>query len=58
MNTFGVDAMQWTGGGLSNSGEDIELRDSFDNVVDSLTYDDVLPWDPLADGNGPSLTFM
>jgi len=56
MNTFGVDAMQWTGGGLSNSGEDIELRDSFDNVVDSLTYDDVLPWDPLADGNGPSLT--
>ena len=56
LNTFGVDALQWTSGGLSNGGEDIELRDSYDNVIDSLTYDDALPWDPLADGNGPSLT--
>jgi len=56
MNTFGVDAMQWTSGGLSNSGEDIELRDSFDNIIDSLTYDDHLPWDTLAAGYGPSLT--
>jgi len=56
MNTFGVDALQWTAGGLSNGGEDIELQDSFDFVIDSLTYDDYLPWDTLADGYGPSLT--
>ncbi|MBC8319448.1 MAG: lamin tail domain-containing protein [Bacteroidetes bacterium] len=54
--TFGVEARQWTGGALSNSGEKLELRDSFDNVIDSLTYDDYLPWDTLADGYGPSLT--
>ncbi len=54
--TFGVDAYQWTGGALSNGGETIELSDSFNNVVDSLTYDDYLPWDTLADGYGPSLT--
>ncbi|MAE09284.1 MAG: hypothetical protein CL661_11060 [Bacteroidetes bacterium] len=56
LSTFGVDAYQWTGGALSNSGELIELSDSFANVIDSLTYDDSLPWDTLADGHGPSLT--
>ena len=56
LSTFGVDASQWTGGALSNGGEDIVLRDAFDNIIDSLTYDDALPWDTLADGYGPSLT--
>lgn len=56
LGTFGVDAYQWTSGALSNSGEKIELSDSFANVIDSLTYDDSLPWDTLADGYGPSLT--
>ncbi|MFK5856466.1 MAG: lamin tail domain-containing protein, partial [Bacteroidota bacterium] len=56
MSTFGVDALQWTSGGLSNGGEDIVLRDSYDIIIDSLTYDDHLPWDTLADGYGPSLT--
>jgi len=56
MSTFGVEARQWTGGALKNSGEDIVLNDSFDNIIDSLTYDDHLPWDTLADGFGPSLT--
>jgi hypothetical protein len=56
MSTFGVDALQWTAGGLSNGGEDIVLRDNFDVIIDSLTYDDALPWDTLADGYGPSLT--
>jgi len=56
MSTFGVEARQWTGGALKNSGEDIVLNDSFDNIIDSLTYDDNLPWDTLADGYGPSLT--
>lgn len=56
MSTFGAVAQQWTGGALSNGGEDIVLRDNFDNIIDSLTYDDYLPWDTLADGDGPSLT--
>ncbi len=56
MSTFGTDAYQWTGGALSNGGESIVLVDSYDNIIDSLTYDDHLPWDTLADGYGPSLT--
>lgn len=56
MATFGVEARQWTSGALSNGGEKIELRDSLDNIIDSLTYDDNLPWDILANGFGPSLT--
>lgn len=56
MNTFEVEARQWTGGALSNGGELIELRDNFDNVVDYVEYGDQMPWDTLADGGGPSLT--
>ena len=56
MQTFSVDALQWTSGALSNGGEDIELKDMFDNVIDYVDYDDALPWDTLADGFGPSLT--
>ena len=54
--TFGVEALQWTSGSLSNGGEPVELRDNFDNVIDFVPYDDYLPWDTLADGWGPSLT--
>ncbi len=54
--TFNVNAYQWTGGGLSNGGEDIEIMDNYDNVIDYVDYDDYLPWDTLADGYGPSLT--
>lgn len=56
-NTFGVDALQWTSGALSNSGELLELKDPFDNTIDYVQFLDVLPWDSLADGYGPSLTF-
>ncbi|MCF6342446.1 MAG: lamin tail domain-containing protein, partial [Bacteroidales bacterium] len=55
-NTFGVEAFQWTSGALSNGGEDIELKDLYDNVLDYVDYDDSPPWDTLADGHGPSLT--
>jgi hypothetical protein len=56
MNTFEVEAWQWSSGALSNGGELIELRDNFDNVVDFVEYGDQMPWDTLADGAGPSLT--
>lgn len=55
-STFGAQSLQWTAGALSNGGEDLELKDNFDNVIDFVAYDDVLPWDTLADGYGPSLT--
>ncbi|MDP2723003.1 MAG: lamin tail domain-containing protein [Bacteroidales bacterium] len=56
LSTFGVVAEQWTSGALSNSGEEIELSDSFGNIVDNVLFSDALPWDTLADGHGPSLT--
>jgi PKD repeat protein len=57
LNTFGVESYQWTSGGLNNTGELIELSDNFGNVVDGVMYADQMPWDSLADGYGPSLTF-
>jgi PKD repeat protein len=54
-NTFGKTALQWTSGALSNGGEAIALKDNYGFLVDSLFYDDVLPWDTLADGFGYSL---
>jgi len=54
-NTFEVAAWQWSSGGLNNGGELIALLDNFDNLVDAVEYADQLPWDTLADGDGPSL---
>ncbi|RLD81699.1 MAG: hypothetical protein DRJ15_03760 [Bacteroidetes bacterium] len=55
-STFGITAYEWTSGALSNSGELIQLYDASGMFVDSVHYDDYLPWDTLADGFGPSLT--
>lgn len=55
LNTFGVTAYQWTSGGLNNSGEDIEIIDQLDVVVDYVDYSESLPWPIAADGDGPSL---
>jgi hypothetical protein len=55
-NTFGVNAIQWTSGALSNSGENITLADPYGYIIDHVPYDDQTPWDSLADGFGPSLT--
>lgn len=56
MNTFGTLVYEWSSGALSNSGELILLVDNNGLFVDSVRYDDHLPWDTLADGFGPSLT--
>lgn len=55
-NTFGKASLQWTSGGLSNSGEEITLKDNYGAVIDDVTYGIAAPWDPLANGHGPSLT--
>ncbi len=55
-NTFGVQAYQWTAGGLSNGGEDIILVNAAGDTVDIVDYDDSGVWPTSPDGNGPSLT--
>ena len=54
-NTFDVNSLQWTNGGLSNGGELILLKDNSGKTVDSVYYDDSAPWPTSPDGNGPSL---
>ncbi|MBK7104662.1 MAG: CotH kinase family protein [Ignavibacteriae bacterium] len=41
--------------GFSNSGEKIRLFDPLGNIIDSLTYDDEMPWPNKADGEGFTL---
>ncbi|MGB1205513.1 MAG: lamin tail domain-containing protein [Chitinophagales bacterium] len=55
MNTFGVMAMEWTGGGLGNSGETVTLFDVAGAIVDEVPYDDAGDWPTEPDGNGFSL---
>lgn len=55
-NRFGFDADAiWTSGGLSNSGEDITIVDDIGRTVDSVDYDDNLPWPTSPDGLGFTL---
>ena len=41
--------------GLNNGGEHIQLLDDQNEIVDSLTYDDIDPWPSQPDGTGPTL---
>ncbi len=52
-NTFGVSAYEWSGI-LSNSGEDIVLKDDLNRTLDSVEYDNNGSW-PSANGTGPSI---
>lgn len=54
-NTFGIQALEWTSGSLTNSGELILLKDALGQTVDSVWYDDHDPWDPMCAGRGYSL---
>ncbi len=47
-----------TGFGLSGSGELIRLYDNQMNMMDSLVYDDAVPWPTQPDGNGPTLSLI
>ncbi len=44
--------------GLSGGGELIRLFDSSNQLIDSLTYNDVAPWPTEPDGNGPTLALV
>ncbi len=43
---------------LSNDGEDLILRDAYGNIIDEVTYNDVLPWPVDADGAGSFLKLV
>ena len=44
--------------GLSGNGELLRLFNSIGNIIDSLIYDDELPWPLEPDGNGPTLELI
>lgn len=52
---FGVMALPWDSGSFANTGEDLVIRNSINTLLDSVRYNDNLPWDTLADGFGYSL---
>ena len=56
MNTFGVMAMQWTSGGLTNGGEIITLFDMTGAIVDEVPYDNAGDWPAESNGMGFSMT--
>ncbi len=56
LNEFGVEALQWTAGGLSNSGEAIVLMNNAGQQVDSVYYKTGGVWPAAANGYGPSLS--
>ncbi len=46
---------EWGDRALQNAGEQITLTASNGQILDDFIYEDALPWDPTADGFGPSL---
>lgn len=54
-NFFGQTFIQWTSGDLDDGGEEIVLRNTEDVAIDSVNYDELLPWPVDPGGNGPSL---
>jgi hypothetical protein len=51
-NTYGINAdFVWASGGLSNGGEDITIVDNFNRTIDSVDFDDSMPW-PSGSGAG------
>ncbi len=52
---YKIQCLKWQSGDLQNNGELILLKDKFGFTVDSVLYDDQIPWDTLADGYGHSL---
>ena len=55
---YGFDSFDEFSRSLSNDGEDITLLDAYGNIIDTVTYNDVLPWPEEADGNGAFLVLL
>ncbi|HND88089.1 MAG TPA: lamin tail domain-containing protein, partial [Saprospiraceae bacterium] len=54
-SVFGFTPLQWTSGGLSNSGEPVRLFDAAMGEVDLVDYKNALPWPVEGNGNGNSI---
>lgn len=54
-SVFGVSAIQWTSGGLSNSGETIALISPAGDTIDKVTYLSAAPWPTGANSLGHSI---
>ena len=50
--------IEWTDGGLSNSGENVRLENSTGVRVDEVEYEDGGDWPTEPDGTGPSLELI
>lgn len=57
LDQFGMNVLEWTSGGLSNSGETIKLFDNNGAERTKVAFDDGGDWPAVCDGEGPSLTF-
>jgi autotransporter-associated beta strand protein len=55
---YGVNALGPFSGKLSNTGETLELRDSANTRVDSVSYRPGFPWPTGAHGAGPSMELL
>jgi len=55
---YGFDSFDEFSRNLSNDGEDITLLDAYGNIIDTVTYNDVLPWPEEADGEGSFLSLI
>lgn len=53
--TYSVTPVATYTGQLSNGGETLTLRNAANEIVNSISYDDVSPWPSSPDGSGPSL---
>ncbi len=53
--SYGVTPSAIYTGSLSNGGETLTLRNTANEIEDSVTYDDASPWPLSPDGSGPSL---
>ncbi len=51
-------SIEWTSGGLTNTGETITLYDGAGNTIDIVDYDDSSPWPTPPDEDGPSLELI
>ena len=49
--------VQYSNNSLSNTSEKLMIVNTVGNYIDSVTYKSTLPWDTMANGYGPSLTF-
>ncbi len=58
LSEFGVTAIGPWSGRLSNSGEEIRLRDAVGTTVDEVNYGVGFPWPTAVHGEGPSMELM